>query len=153
MNISAVICAHLERGYSFHAGISCSLLIEPWNVSEESSIACVPTPYLSFYLSGAVETILPAPLPSLIYPSDSFILTPLESSSLTVPASYKYCSVIFKGQLIILPSGQPYFMAGSRKKLCNPVLLLNFQRNIFLPFLPVPAQQSVSWMKDQPFSL
>lgn len=69
-------------------------------------------------------------LPSLIYPSDSFILTPLESSSPTVPAGYKYCSVIFKGQLIILPSGQPYFMAGSGKKLCNPVLLLNFQRNI-----------------------
>lgn len=71
-----------------------------------------------------------SPLPSLIYPSDSFILTPLESSSPTVPAGYKYCSVIFKGQLIILPSGQPYFMAGSGKKLCNPVLLLNFQRNI-----------------------
>lgn len=80
-----------------------------------------------------------SPLPSLIYPSDSFILTPLESSSLTVPASYKYSSVIFKGQLIILPSGQPYFMAGSGKKLCNPVLLSNFQRNIFIPFLPVPA--------------
>lgn len=81
-----------------------------------------------------------SPLPSLIYPSDSFILTPLESSSLTVPASYKYCSVIFKGHLIILPSRQPYFVAGSGKKLCNPVLLSNFQRNIFIPFLPVPAQ-------------